>query len=126
MQLLAEKGNEGAIPGSYTRGLGLIKGEVINLKNIGIKLKLPHIGWNEVNLLKDDILIRNIPTKTDFYFVHNYVYSQLKSVNVLATANYDKDFPVIVNDLNVWGTQFHPEKSSIAGKILLKNFLNLS
>ena len=113
MQLLAHLGTEGN-KNNFSEGLKLIQGNVENLKKLGTKLILPHIGWNNIKIKKKSPIIKNIPDNTDFYFVHSYGYSNIKKDYIIAETNYGIDFPVIIQDKNVWGTQFHPEKSSRA------------
>tara|TARA_B100001989_G_C24551515_1_gene475305 strand:- start:619 stop:1254 length:636 start_codon:yes stop_codon:yes gene_type:complete len=125
MQLLAEWGYEGLLENNNTKteGLGLIKGEVINLKNIGCRERIPHMGWNTVMWNNSPPLLSGIPSNTDFYFVHTYAFMPEKKVEIIATANYSIPVTAIVNKGNIWGTQFHPEKSSKAGLRIIKNFL---
>ncbi len=123
MQLLGENGEEGELNDKSTEGLGLIKGKVVNLNSIGCEKKLPHVGWNDVNFLNDNYLVKGIKNFSDFYFVHSFALSDYDKDEVVAISNYDIDFPVIVNRGIVWGTQFHPEKSSKEGKKIIQNFL---
>ena len=112
MQILADIGYENQ---KKTKGLGLIKGEV---KKIPTNLKLPHVGWNEVLIKKEDRIFSEIEDKKDFYFVHSYYFDCFNQEEVLSTTNYDFNFPSIVGRDNIYGFQFHPEKS-------LKNGLKL-
>ena len=125
MQLLASLSTEGSneLDGGM-KGLGLIPGEVHHLKTLGCKQRVPHIGWNEVNFLTDVKLLYGIPSGTDFYFVHSYAFVPESSKTVVATTNYDLPVTAVVHKDNIWGTQFHPEKSSKAGLKLLQNFIN--
>ena len=123
MQLLAYLGSEGNNEG-FSEGLKLIKGNVENLKKLGSKSILPHIGWNSVKIQKPAPIVKNIPNNTDFYFVHSYAFTNIKKEYVIAETNYGIDFPVIIQYQNVLGTQFHPEKSSKAGQEIIKNFIN--
>ena len=123
MQLLAYLGTEGN-ENNFSEGLKLIRGEVVNLKKLGSKSILPHIGWNNIKIKNNSPIIKNIPDNTDFYFVHSYAYSNIKKEYIIAETNYGINFPVIIQNKNVWGTQFHPEKSSNAGQEILKNFIN--
>ena len=84
---------------------------------------MPHVGWNDVNFLNDNYLVKGIRKFSDFYFVHSFALSDYDKDEVVAISNYDIDFPVIVNRGIVWGTQFHPEKSSKEGKKIIQNFL---
>ena len=118
MQLFAEYGYENG----KTQGLGFIKGTVERIKT---KLKLPHIGWNEVNFKKKNELFNGIENKKDFYFVHSYYFECLNSEDNLASTNYDFEFSSIIRKNNVVGYQFHPEKSLKNGLKLLNNFLKI-
>ena len=73
---------------------------------------MPHIGWNNIKIKNQSNLIKNIPMNTDFYFVHSYAYTEIEEKNIIAVASYGVEFPVLVNYENIWGAQFHPEKSS--------------
>jgi glutamine amidotransferase len=118
MQLFAEEGFEK----QRTTGLSFIEGSV---KKIPSSLKLPHIGWNEVNFLKKDPLFDGIDNNKDFYFVHSYYFESSNLNDKLAITNYDFDFPSIIRKDNVIGLQFHPEKSLKNGLKLINNFLNI-
>jgi glutamine amidotransferase len=123
MQLLADYGEEGANPGFPTKGLGLISGKVVSLKSLGCLSRLPHVGWNSISVPGDSSLFDTIPDGTDFYFVHSYAFVPSETESCIAVANYGVEIAAAVNSNNVWGTQFHPEKSSRAGFRLLKNFI---
>lgn len=120
MQMLATVGHEGGL----TQGLGLIPGEVRRLDGLGCSLRIPHVGWNEVKYLKDDVLVQGIPDASDFYFVHSYAFVPENAESLIATVPYGIDVPAVVRQGNVFGCQFHPEKSSKAGRRLLKNFMS--
>ena len=122
MQLLASWGNEGSDE-SFVEGLNLIDGKVVSLKDLGSSLVLPHIGWNNIKIKNQSNLIKNIPMDTDFYFVHSYAYTQIEEKNIIAVASYGVEFPALINYKNIWGAQFHPEKSSRAGLEIIKNFI---
>ena len=122
MQLLAKKGSEGSTRG-FSEGLNLIEGTVENLKKLGSKLILPHIGWNNINKKSNPSIISSIPDETDFYFVHSYAYTKIRKEYIVAEAKYGISFPAIIQNENVWGTQFHPEKSSKAGLEVIKSFV---
>ena len=129
MQLLMEKGFEGASKNKPTPGLGLIKGEVTVLSDHGCGERLPHVGWNSINVIdkkKTKSLFNGISNKTDFYFVHSYAVIVEDVSMISATVNYDIDIVASVTNQNVFGTQFHPEKSSKAGLAIFKNFINIS
>ena len=114
MQMLFDKSYE---DGEY-QGLGLIKGEVVRFDT---KLKVPHIGWNELQLKKRTRLFDGIDD-LNFYFVHSYHASCRNKEDVETTCIYDYEFVASVNKDNVWGAQFHPEKSGDTGLKLLSNF----
>lgn len=124
MQLLADSSTEGAEEGGYTAGLGFIPGQVRHLSSFGCTERIPHVGWNSITRsCQSDHLFRTIPDGTDFYFVHSYVFAPKDSENVLATTDYGVPITAAVRRGHVWGTQFHPEKSSRAGFRLLRNFV---
>ncbi len=112
MQILFDKSEEGD-----NEGLSLIPGNVLKFKNI--KYKIPHMGWN---FLKSEQSFLNIKDKK-FYFAHSY-YVDCETKYIQAYCNYDINFPAIVRNKNIWGIQFHPEKSHLNGMDLLKNILN--
>ncbi|MDR3598763.1 imidazole glycerol phosphate synthase subunit HisH [Clostridium sp.] len=120
MQILADTGYEI----KETQGLGLIHGIVKKFQPKNGE-RVPHVGWNEINILAEHPLIKNIKNGSNFYFVHSYYFSCTDKTNVIATTDYCSNFAsVIVND-NIMGTQFHPEKSQKTGFQLLNNFLAL-
>jgi glutamine amidotransferase len=102
------------------RGLGVIKGEVIKFK---ADVKVPHMGWNEVNKIKDSPLLKDIPPDTYFYFDHSYHVLPYEKV-AIATTPYNRNFCSAIQKDNIFATQFHPEKSQKWGLQLLKNFYN--
>ena len=120
MQLLATTGEEG---GNFM-GLGLIPGNVTRLNNIGCQLKIPHVGWNSVQIIQEDLILKSIPNEADFYFVHSYGFVAENQGHLLATVDYGCSITAIVKRDNIYGAQFHPEKSSKAGRKLLKNFID--
>tara|TARA_B100002052_G_C15796919_1_gene559143 strand:+ start:261 stop:896 length:636 start_codon:yes stop_codon:yes gene_type:complete len=126
MQLLSEWGHEGLLEDDQSRenGLGLIKGEVVNLKKLGCIERIPHMGWNTVTWLNSNSLLEGIPSGADFYFVHSYAFVPENKSEIIATTDYSLPVTAIVNKDNIWGTQFHPEKSSKAGLKILRNFTN--
>jgi len=124
MQLLADSSTEGSEDGQCTPGLGFIPGQVQHLRTLGCTLRVPHVGWNGITRTRaDDPLFNGIPDGTDFYFVHSYAFAPQDSADVLATTDYGVPVSASVRRGHVWGTQFHPEKSSRAGFRLLKNFI---
>ena len=123
MHLLADSGMEGARDSSGTTGLGFIPGRVESLSSLGCELRVPHVGWNSITRSAEvDHLFDGIPDGTDFYFVHSYAFVPDSSADVLAITDYGVPFTAAVRRGQVWGTQFHPEKSSRAGFRLLRNF----
>jgi glutamine amidotransferase len=126
MQLLATYGTEGAEATSERRvvGLDLIPGTVMHLPELGCELRVPHVGWNSIDPVSSSSgLFKGIPAKTDFYFVHSYTFVTDNASDVIATAEYGIKITAAVQRENVWGTQFHPEKSSRAGFTVLRNFI---
>ena len=127
MQLLSTKGFEGADSGKIVSGLNLIPGEVIRM-DPGPGLALPHVGWNDVHFHHFDCpIFRGIVQDGDFYFVHSYAFKPYSAEHMQASSHYGSSFVVAVGDSirNVWGMQFHPEKSQKLGRRLLSNFLGL-
>lgn len=120
MQLLAETGTEGG----ETKGLGLIEGEILKLEPTHPDERIPHIGWNEVTPKNNHTIFQDIQPRTDFYFVHSFHFKTKNPENIIATTPYCNEFVSAVRKDNIFGTQFHPEKSSKPGFQLIKNFLN--
>lgn len=124
MQLLADSSTEGAVNGEPVSGLGFVPGQVKHLKALGCQLRVPHAGWNAVTAgHAKDHLFHEIPPETDFYFVHSYAFEVQNATDVIATTEYGITVTAAVRRGHVWGTQFHPEKSSKAGFKVLKNFI---
>lgn len=121
MQMLASKGYEGG----DTQGLGLIAGTVERLDASGCKLRIPHVGWNEVKVIKDHKIFYKIPDSSDFYFVHSYSFRESDRLDRVASVGYGAELSAVVARENVIGCQFHPEKSSKVGRQFLHNFLRL-
>ena len=121
MQLLASIGNEGG----KVVGLDLIPGEVKHLADLGCQERVPHIGWNEIQLKKESVIFDGIFSGHDFYFVHSYAFMPSDAQYISATVSYSNEVVASVENKNVFGTQFHPEKSSKAGLRILQNFLDL-
>ncbi len=119
MQLLASMGYEGGT----TKGLGLIPGIVKRLEPTAEKVRIPHVGWNELHRQRDDDLLAEVPDRSDFYFVHSYHFVPDDNHDTVATTPYCGEFVSMVAKDNVYGVQFHPEKSSRPGFQLLKGFL---
>ena len=121
MQLLAGQGTEGG----RNAGLGFIGGEVKRLIPPQEDVRIPHVGWNEVQVRRSPPLFEGINSGTDFYFVHSYHFVPENLESVLATTPYCGGFVSAVGSGNVFGVQFHPEKSSRPGFHLLRNFLSI-
>ena len=120
MQLLADYGSEGG----GCEGLGLIHGEVRKIDALGCIFRIPHSGWDNIELKgKSEGLFDKIPNGTDFYFGHSFAFVPTKQTSVLATVDYGVPLAAAVARGCVFGTQFHPEKSSQSGFQLLRNFL---
>ncbi len=119
MQILAEHSEEGSLA-----GLGYIKGTVRKIDQTLLKQKpkLPHLGWNSIELQKQSQLFNEIDTDLGFYFLHSYYFECFNRGDVLATTNYGTSFASAISHDNVFGTQFHPEKSHFNGVKLLENF----
>lgn len=122
MQMLANNSEEGTLA-----GLGWIQGRVKKFdKNlIPGKPKIPHLGWNSIEITRDCPLFKNIDSAIGFYFVHSYYYECADETNVICKTEYGKIFHSAVNRDNIYGVQFHPEKSHDNGIQLLKNFAYL-
>jgi glutamine amidotransferase len=117
MEMLFKKSEEGTLD-----GLKILDGEVIMLPKI--RVKIPHMGWNNIAITrKDSKLLRGVPNGAWVYFVHSYYAKPTDKSLVAATAAYGSVIPALVENGNLFGTQFHPEKSGSVGAIMIKNFL---
>jgi len=119
MQLLARRGDEGG----ETPGLALLPAEVRRLRSEVPGVRIPHVGWNEVHTVRPSRLLEGIQPGKDFYFVHSYHVVCDDPADSVATTPYADGFTSVVEHENVFGVQFHPEKSQQAGFRLLRNFL---
>ncbi len=119
MQILSEGSEEGNL-----NGLGWIKGYVrkFDVSKINFQPKLPHLGWNSIDVIKSSNLFEGVDCNTGFYFIHSYYFECKDSNDILSTTNYGETFTSSINRLNIFGTQFHPEKSHKNGVQLLKSF----
>ncbi|HQT24177.1 MAG: imidazole glycerol phosphate synthase subunit HisH [Sphingobacteriales bacterium 17-39-43] len=118
MQLLTSSSEEGLLP-----GLGWINAKTVKFKfNEDSSLKVPHMGWNLINAKNDSRLTKNLPDEPRFYFVHSYFVKCHHPENIVCTTHYGHDFDSVIQKDNIWGAQFHPEKSHKFGMKLLKNF----
>ncbi len=121
LQMFADIGYEE----TETKGLGWISGKVSKINNQNGKYKLPHIGWNEINIVKESKILQNIKNNSHMYFVHSYEFIPNDKNVISATTDYSSDIVCSIEKENIFGTQFHPEKSDKIGLNLIKNFLNL-
>jgi glutamine amidotransferase len=122
MQMLAKSSDEGMLP-----GLGWIDGKVkkFNTHLIPFKTQLPHMGWNTILIKKSNNLLDNLSENTRFYFLHSYYFECNNADDIIAETEYGLKFSSAVNNKNIYGIQFHPEKSHSNGVHLLHNFANL-
>ena len=121
LQMFADIGYEE----TETKGLGWISGKVSKINNQNGKFKLPHIGWNQINIVKDGKLFKDIENNSHVYFVHSYEFIPQDNDVISATTDYSSNFVCAVEKENIFGTQFHPEKSDKIGLKIIENFINL-
>jgi glutamine amidotransferase len=122
MQMLARSSDEGVLP-----GLGWVDGRVRSMADRpdGTQLPLPHMGWNDVTPSCTDDLFRDSEVQSRFYFLHSFYFECARQEDVLAATSYGGEFACAVRSGNVYGVQFHPEKSHHFGTRLLRNFAEL-
>ena len=104
-------------------GLDIIRGNLIKF-NIKKEFKVPHMGWNNLKILNSENLLNDLP-KTKFYFAHSYHATNVEKNNILSETDHGISFPACINYKNIYGVQFHPEKSFFQGQKILKNFIEL-
>ena len=121
LQMFADIGYEE----TETKGLGWISGKVSKIDNKDGKYKLPHIGWNQINIIKESKIFKNIENKSHMYFVHSYEFIPNDKNVISATTDYSSKIVCSVEKENLFGTQFHPEKSDKIGLKIIDNFINL-
>tara|TARA_B100001142_G_C14076958_1_gene555857 strand:- start:157 stop:783 length:627 start_codon:yes stop_codon:yes gene_type:complete len=121
LQMFADIGYEE----SETKGLGWIPGKVSKIDNQNGKFKLPHIGWNEIEIQKESKMFKDIKNKSHMYFVHSYEFIPEDKSVISATADYSSKIVCAIERENLFGTQFHPEKSDKEGLKIIENFINL-
>jgi len=121
LQMFADIGYEE----TETKGLGWISGKVSKIDNKHGKFKLPHIGWNEINIIQKSKIFKNIENKSHMYFVHSYEFIPKDKNVITATTDYSSNIVCSVEKENIFGTQFHPEKSDKLGLQIINNFINL-
>ena len=121
LQMFADIGYEE----TETKGLGWISGKVSKVDNQNGKYKLPHIGWNQINIVKQSKIFENIENNSHMYFVHRYEFIPEDKNVISATTDYSSNIVCSVEKENIFGTQFHPEKSDTMGLKIIDNFINL-
>jgi len=121
LQMFADIGYEE----TETKGLGWIPGKVSKIDNQNGKYKLPHIGWNEINIVKESKIFKDIENNSHMYFVHSYEFIPEDKSVISATTDYSSNIVCSVEKENIFGTQFHPEKSDKIGLKIIQNFIEL-
>jgi glutamine amidotransferase len=121
MQLMTKSSEEGNL-----KGLGWFDAKVVKFKRNNLSDKIPHMGWNTIDIKKKNSLLINISNlERRFYFVHSYYVSSENKDNILSTTNYINNFVSSIEKDNIYGVQFHPEKSHKFGMELISNFINI-
>jgi glutamine amidotransferase len=115
MEMFFEKSEEGK-----EKGLAVMAGEVVLLPN---KFKIPHMGWNSLRIKKSNPLLDGVPDSSWVYFVHSYRVKPKSNEIIVADSDYGIEVPAVINKGNLYGTQFHPEKSGKVGSTMIRNFL---
>ncbi len=121
LQMFADVGYEE----TETKGLGWISGKVSKLDNQNGKYKLPHIGWNQINIVKKSKILKDIENNSHMYFVHSYEFIPEDKNVISSLTDYSSNIVCSVEKENIFGTQFHPEKSDNLGLKIIDNFINL-
>jgi glutamine amidotransferase len=121
LQMFADIGYEE----TETKGLGWISGKVSKIDNRNGKYKLPHIGWNQINIVKQSKIFENVENNSHMYFVHSYEFIPEDKNVISATTDYSSNIVCSVETENIFGTQFHPEKSDKLGLKIIDNFINI-
>ena len=122
LQMFADVGYEE----TETKGLGWIPGKVSRINNQNGKYKLPHIGWNQFNIIKNSKIFKDIDNNSHMYFVHSYEFIPEDKNIISATTDYSSNIVCSVEKENIFGTQFHPEKSDKIGLKIIDNFIKLA
>ena len=122
MQMLADSSEEGSL-----NGLGWINGNVkkFDITNIPYKTKIPHMGWNNIIPNESNLIMKGFNNDSKFYFLHSYYFECKNERNIISETHYGEKFSSAINKKNIFGVQFHPEKSHNNGVNLLKNFYYL-
>ena len=121
LQMFADIGYEE----TETKGLGWISGKVSKIDNQNGKFKLPHIGWNQINIVKDSKIFKDVENNSHMYFVHSYEFIPEDKSVISSTTDYSSKIVCSVERDNLFGTQFHPEKSDKIGLKIINNFISL-
>ena len=121
LQMFADVGYEE----TETKGLGWLPGKVSKIDNKNGKYKLPHIGWNQINIVKDSKIFKDVENNSHMYFVHSYEFIPEDKDVISAITDYSTNIVCSVEKENIFGTQFHPEKSDKIGLKIIDNFINL-
>jgi glutamine amidotransferase len=121
LQMFSDVGYEGI----ETKGLGWISGKVSKIDNQNGKYKLPHIGWNQINIVKNSKIFKDIENNSHMYFVHSYEFVPDDKDTISAITDYSSNIVCSVEKENIFGTQFHPEKSDKIGLKIIQNFIEL-
>jgi len=121
LQMFADIGYEE----TETKGLGWISGKVSKIDNQNGRYKLPHIGWNQIDIVKDSKIFNEIENNSHMYFVHSYEFIPQDKNVISATTDYSSNIVCSVEKDNIFGTQFHPEKSDKMGLKIINNFISL-
>ena len=121
LQMFADVGYEE----TETKGLGWISGKVSKINNQNGKYKLPHIGWNQINIVKESKIFKKIENNSHMYFVHSYEFVPDDKKVISSTTDYSSNIVCSIEKENIFGTQFHPEKSDKIGLKIINNFINL-
>ena len=116
MQILCQFSQEG-----LEKGIGVFDQKIKKFENIST----PHMGWNNIKIIKKDPLLKDVPNNSEFYFLHSYFLETKNDENTLCLSKYSKNFSSIIKRNNIYGIQFHPEKSHKLGEKLLLNFYEL-
>ena len=122
MQIMASESEEGKLA-----GLNWIPGQVKKFDNdiLDSFLRTPHMGWNEIKAVNEQGIFKGVDQNKGFYFLHSYYFEASNNSTIIATTNYSKSFSSAINFENIYGVQFHPEKSSDQGLGLIKSFISL-